>query len=154
VWQLTAVDVATRHAVVQVIVGAKTAAVTAAILDHLRTALRRVGITMTGILTDDGPEFIGGDFRRRATELGLTHHRIPPWSPNHNAVCERFHGTVLREFYRPHFHRGRVDELRGHTSASPVEPRTPTAQDCPLTDNKPAVQRPTSCHPDPCSGSS
>ena len=28
----------------------------------------------------------------------------------HNSVCERFHGTVLHEFYRPHFHRGRVDD--------------------------------------------
>lgn len=112
VWQLTAVDVATRHAVVQLIVGDKTAEVTAAFLDHLRVTLRQVGITMTGILTDNGPEFIGRMFQQHAAHLGLTHHRIPPRSPNHNAVCERFHGTVLREFYRPHFHRGRVDDLR------------------------------------------
>jgi len=26
-------------------------------------------------------------------------------------VCERFHGTILHEFYRPHFHRGRVDDI-------------------------------------------
>ena len=26
-------------------------------------------------------------------------------------MCERFRGTVLREFYRPHFHRGRVDDI-------------------------------------------
>ncbi len=41
----------------------------------------------------------------------LVHHRIPPRSPNHNSVCERFHGTVLPEFFRPHFHRGRVDDI-------------------------------------------
>ena len=28
-----------------------------------------------------------------------------------NAVVERFQGTVLAEFYRPHFHRVRVDAL-------------------------------------------
>lgn len=112
VWQLTAVDVATRHAVVELVVGDKGAEVTAAFLDRLRAALRKVGITMTGILTDNGPEFIGRVFQQRAAQLGLTHHRIPPRSPNHNAVCERFHGTVLREFYRPHFHRGRVGDLR------------------------------------------
>jgi len=111
VWQLTAVDIATRIAVVQLVVGDKTAAVAAGFLDHLRKALRKHGITLEGILSDNGPEFTGKAFQVRIGELGLVHHRIPPRSPNHNAVCERFHGTVLREFYRPHFHRGRVDNL-------------------------------------------
>ena len=47
----------------------------------------------------------------RAGELELTHHRIPPRSPNHKAVAERFQGTVLAEFYRPHFHRVRIDTI-------------------------------------------
>lgn len=111
VWQLTAVDVATRIAVVQLVVGDKTAAVAAGFLDHLKKALRKHGITLEGILSDNGPEFTGKAFKTRVEELGLVHHRIPPRSPNHNAVCERFHGTVLREFYRPHFHRGRVDDI-------------------------------------------
>lgn len=111
VWQLTAVDVATRTAVCQLIVGDKTATVAARFLDHLKKSLRKHGITLTGILTDNGPEFIGKDFQTHAADLGLVHHRIPPRSPNHNSVCERFHGTVLHEFYRPHFHRGRVDDI-------------------------------------------
>jgi transposase InsO family protein len=111
VWQLTAVDVATRIAVVQLAVGDKTAAVAAGFLDHLTKALRKHGITLTGVLSDNGPEFTGKAFQARIADLGLVHHRIPPRSPNHNAVCERFHGTVLREFYRPHFHRGRVDDI-------------------------------------------
>ena len=111
VWQLTAVDVATRHAVVQLIVGDKTAAVAAMFLDRLKKTLRKHGIQLEGVLTDNGPEFIGKAFQTRAADLGLVHHRIPPRSPNHNSVCERFHGTVLHEFYRPHFHRGRVDDI-------------------------------------------
>jgi transposase InsO family protein len=111
VWQLTAVDVATRTAVVQLVVGDKTANVAAGFLDHLKKALRKHGITLTGVLSDNGPEFTGKAFKARLGHLGLTHHRIPPRSPNHNAVCERFHGTVLHEFYRPHFHRGRVDDI-------------------------------------------
>jgi hypothetical protein len=39
VWQRTAVDVATRTAVVQLMVGDKTAAVAARFLDHLKRAL-------------------------------------------------------------------------------------------------------------------
>lgn len=111
VWQLTAVDVATRTAVCQLIVGDKTATVAAAFLDHLKKALRKHGICLDGVLTDNGPEFVGRPFQDHAAKLGLVHHRIPPRSPNHNAVCERFHGTVLHEFYRPHFHRGRVDDV-------------------------------------------
>jgi len=111
VWQLTAVDIATRIAVVQLVVGDKTATVAAGFLDHLKKALRKHGITLTGVLTDNGPEFTGKAFKAKVEAMGLAHHRIPPRSPNHNAVCERFHGTVLHEFYRPHFHRGRVDDL-------------------------------------------
>lgn len=111
VWQLTAVDIATRIAVVQLVVGDKTAAVTALLLGELRKSLRKHGITLEGILSDNGPEFVGKAFKARVLEMGLDHHRIPPRSPNHNAVCERFHGTVLAEFYRPHFHRGRVDDI-------------------------------------------
>lgn len=111
VWQLTAVDIATRFAVVQLVVGDKSAAVAALLLDHLKKALRKHGITLEGVLTDNGPEFVGKAFQTRVVDLGLHHHRIPPRSPNHNAVCERFHGTVLHEFYRPHFHRGRVQDI-------------------------------------------
>jgi transposase InsO family protein len=111
VWQLTAVDIATRVAVVQLVVGDKTATVAALLLDHLKKALRKHGITLQGVLTDNGPEFVGKAFQARVGDLGLHHHRIPPRSPNHNAVCERFHGTVLHEFYRPHFHRGRVEDI-------------------------------------------
>lgn len=111
VWQITAVDVATRIAVVQLVVGDKTATVAATFLTHLKKALRKHGITLEGVLSDNGPEFTGKAFKARVGELGLDHHRIPPRSPNHNSVCERFHGTVLREFYRPHFHRGRVDDI-------------------------------------------
>ena len=111
VYQLTAVDVATRWAVVRLVVGDKSAAVAARFLTQVRAALRAVGAELTGVLTDNGPEFTGRAFTSRAAELELIHHRIPPRSPNHNAVAERFQGTVLAEFYRPHFHRVRIDTI-------------------------------------------
>jgi len=97
--------------VLQLVIGDKTAAMAAAFLDHLRKRLQALGISLEGVLTDNGPEFTGKDFTNRITELGLTHLRIPPRSPNHNAVCERFHGTVLQELFRPHFHRGVVTNV-------------------------------------------
>lgn len=111
IWQLTAIDVCTRWAVVQLIVGDKTAEQAARFVDHVAAELARINITLTGVTTDNGPEFTGRAFTRHLAQTGITHQRIPPRSPNHNAVCERFQGTVLHEFYRPMFHRARIDRI-------------------------------------------
>lgn len=102
---------ATRIAVVQLFVVDKTPVVAAGFPDHLKKALRKHGIKLEGILSDNGPEFTCKVFKTHATGMGLDRRRIPPRSPNHNSVCERFHGTVLDEFCRPHFHRGRVEDI-------------------------------------------
>lgn len=111
IYQFTAVDVATRWAICQLVIGDKSAHAAARFVDHLHTALADLDITLQGVLTDNGPEFTGNAFRDHLAELGLNHHRIPPRSPNHNAVCERFQGTALHEFYRRLFHRVRIDRL-------------------------------------------
>lgn len=111
VWQLTAVDTATRWAIGEVFIGPSTAKAAASFLDRVIRKLRRLGVTVTGVLTDNGPEFTGKDFTGHLAELEITHHRTPPRSPNHNAVCERFQGTVLQECWRPAFHRRRFDRL-------------------------------------------
>ncbi|MBY5163288.1 integrase core domain-containing protein [Salsipaludibacter albus] len=105
VWQFTAVDTHTRWAVVQLITGDKTAAAAAAFLDLVIKRLDDLDVTVSGVLTDRGPEFVGRDFTGHTDLLEVTHHKTPPRSPNHNAVCERFHGTVLHEFFRVAFHR-------------------------------------------------
>jgi transposase InsO family protein len=111
VYQLTAIDVATRWLVVRLIVGDKGAPAAARFLDQVQAALGDLDVELTGVLTDNGPEFTGRAFRDHAADLGIDHHRIPPRSPNHHSVCERVQGTVLQEFYRPFFHRGRVDRI-------------------------------------------
>jgi transposase InsO family protein len=111
VYQLTAIDVATRWLVVRLIVGDKGAAAAARFLDQVQTAFGALDVELAGVLTDNGPEFTGRAFRDHLAQIGVAHHRIPPRSPNHNSVCERVQGTVLQEFYRPYFHRGRVDRI-------------------------------------------
>lgn len=111
VWQLTAVDTATRWAICEVFVGPSNAKIAAGFLDRTIRKLRRLGVRVTGVLTDNGPEFSGKTFTGHVTDLGITHHRTPPRSPNHNAVCERFQGTALQECWRPAFHRRRFDRL-------------------------------------------
>ena len=101
VWQLTAVDTATRWAICAVFIGPSTATTAAGFVDRVIRKLKRLGVTVTGVLSDNGPEFTGTDFIRHVAGLGLAHHRTPPRSPNHNAVCERFQGTALQECWRP-----------------------------------------------------
>ncbi len=112
VYQLTAIDVATRWAIMLIVIGPVTAAHTIRFIDHVIKSWRRLGVDVRVVLTDNGPEWIAGGFRAHLATKGLAHHRIPPRSPNHNAVCERFHSTALQECWRPAFHRRRFTSIR------------------------------------------
>ena len=112
VYQLTAVDTATRWAVVLIVLGVPTAAVTARFVDHAMRRFGRLRVPVRAVLSDNGPEYVGAAFTAALAAKGIAHHRIPPRSPNHNAVCERFHGTALQECWRPAFHRRRFTSSR------------------------------------------
>jgi transposase len=113
VYQLTAVDTATRWAMVLIVLGTPTTTTTIRFLDQVIRRWRRHGHTVRAVLTDNGPEYAGGRaFRDAVLAKGLVQVRIPPRSPNHNAVCERFQGTALQECWRPAFHRRRFTSVR------------------------------------------
>jgi len=112
VYQLTAVDTATRWALVWIVVGTVTAARAAEFVDRITKSWQRLGFGINGVLTDNGPEYVGRAFRDHLHCLGIDHRRIPARSPNHNAVCERFQGTMLQECWRPAFHRRRFNGRR------------------------------------------
>lgn len=105
VWQLTAVDTATRLAMVWVIAGAPNAQLTVKFLAKVVAWMRRHGHQVRAVLTDNGPEWKAAGFAAALAAREIRHVRTPPRSPNHNAVCERFHGTILQECWRPAFHR-------------------------------------------------
>jgi hypothetical protein len=96
---------ATRYGIGALVAGDKSARDAAGFVDHVAERLAEIGAELTGVLTDNGPEFTGRQFTAAMAERDLRHHQIPPRSPNHNAVCERFQGTAPQEFYRPAFHR-------------------------------------------------
>jgi transposase InsO family protein len=111
VWQLTAVDTRTRWAIAELYIGKLTSTQTVDFLDLVVERLQAIDVELSGILTDNGAQFISKQFTGHAAALGLDHYRTPPRSPDHNAVCERLQGTVLEEFYRPTFHRGHVGDV-------------------------------------------
>jgi len=105
VWQLTAVDTHTRTADAWITIGRPTATTTASFVDLVVRRWARRGYRIGAFLTDNGGEFTGKPFTSRLHTLTITHRRTPPRSPNHNAVLERFHQTMLDECWRPAFHR-------------------------------------------------
>ncbi len=112
VYQLTAIDVFTRWAYVAIVLGPVTGGMTARFIDQVLRAYRRHGVRVRAILSDNGPEYVAGSFVEALAAKGLRHERIPARSPNRNAVCERFHQTILQECWRPAFHRRRFTSVR------------------------------------------
>lgn len=112
VYQLTAVDTATRWAIVALVLGTPQGPVTARFVAEVLRRYRRMGLAVRAVLTDNGPEYKARDFTAAVAAKGLDHLRTPPRSPNHNAVCERFHGTILHECWRPAFHRRHFTSVR------------------------------------------
>ncbi|MGH9098248.1 MAG: DDE-type integrase/transposase/recombinase [Acidimicrobiales bacterium] len=112
VYQLTAIDVFTRFAVVAIVLGTPTGEVSARFIAQALRLYSRHGVKVRAILTDNGPEYIAGTFLDALAAKGIRHHRIPARSPNHNAVCERFQGTMLQECWRPAFHRRHFTSIR------------------------------------------
>jgi transposase InsO family protein len=120
VYQLTAIDVFTRWAVVAIVLGPVTGAHTVRFLNSVLRLYRRHGVSVRAVLTDNGPEYIAGAFVSALAAKGLRHERIPARSPNHNAVCERFQGTMLQECWRPAFHRrhfGSIGQLQAEADS-------------------------------------
>ncbi|MGH3432613.1 MAG: DDE-type integrase/transposase/recombinase [Thermocrispum sp.] len=111
VWQLTAVDTHTRWAIAELYIGKLTSTQTVDFLDLVVERLAAIDVELCGIVTDNGPQFISQQFTGHVTALGVDHTRTPPRSPDYNAVCERFQGTALEEFYRPTFHRGHISDV-------------------------------------------
>lgn len=104
VWQFTAVDASCSYAFAR-LAPANTAAEAAAFLICvLIPAYLKAGIRIKAILTDNGSEYKGA-FAKAVAQARISHRKTRPKSPQTNGFVERFHGTVLHEFYRITFRR-------------------------------------------------
>jgi transposase InsO family protein len=111
-YQLTAIDVFTRWVFVSIVLGPVQGAHTMRFIEGVLRSYRRIGVSVRAVLSDNGPEYVTSGLRAALAAKGLRHERIPARSPNHNAVCERFHETILQECWRPAFHRRRFGSVR------------------------------------------
>ena len=78
------------------------------------------GIAVGRMLTDRGTEYCGTperhDYELYLAVENIDHSRTKAKSPQTNGICERFHKTVLDEFYRVAF-RKRIYETIGELQA-------------------------------------
>ena len=81
------------------------------------------GIRLSRVLTDRGTEFCGSQSHEYELYLAvedIDHSRTKTKSPQTNGICERFHRTVLDEFYRIAFRKKiyhTIDELQADLDA-------------------------------------
>ena len=81
------------------------------------------GIRLSRILTDRGTEFCGTQSHEYELYLAvedIDHSRTKAKSPQTNGICERFHRTVLDQFYRIAFRKKiyrTLDELQADLDA-------------------------------------
>jgi len=59
---------------------------------------KSLGVTITRVMTDNGPCYKAFDFRDACIGLGLKHVRTKPYTPKTNGKAERFIQTALREW--------------------------------------------------------
>ena len=84
-------------------------------------------IRLSRVLTDRGTEFCGTqshDYELYLAVEDIDHSRTKTKSPQTNGICERFHRTVLDEFYRIAFRKKiyhTIDELQADLDAWLVE---------------------------------
>jgi transposase InsO family protein len=73
------------------------------------------GLPMLRILTDRGTEYCGKveqhDYRLYLAINDIDHTKTKAMSPQTNGICERFHKTVLQEFYQVTFRKKLYGDL-------------------------------------------
>ncbi|MDD9997066.1 MAG: integrase core domain-containing protein, partial [Rhodospirillaceae bacterium] len=83
--------------------GSITSAVTADLLND-RVLFEQHGLPVLQILTDRGTEYCGRperhDYQLYLSINDIDHTKTKAISPQTNGICERFHKTVLDEFYK------------------------------------------------------
>jgi transposase InsO family protein len=119
IYQQTYVDTYSSHAICK-LYNQRTALVAADLLnDRVLPFYEVEEVPILRILTDRGTEYCGNverhEFQLYLALNDIDHTRTKTKSPQTNGICERFHKTVLDEFYRVAFRRkiyGSIEELQ------------------------------------------
>ena len=119
IYQQTFVDTYSRVAVCKLYT-VKTALTAAEMLnDKVLPLYEEYGVRLQRILTDRGTEYCGApethEYQLFLAINDIDHSRTKAYSPQTNGICERFHKTILEEFYQIAFRKKiyrSLDELQ------------------------------------------
>jgi transposase len=115
IWQLTAIDIASSFAWVELVVakqGNPAAAQTSKLARRVAAELKTAGWQLERLLCDNGHEFKGA-FTETIERLKVRHTRIHAGRPQTNGNVEALHKTILDECWRPAFARYMQPRLSG-----------------------------------------
>ena len=112
VYQLTAIDVFTRFAVTSIVLGTPNRRHDGPLHPPGPASLSPSRGAGPGDLDGQWRRIHGRHLRRGPGGQGTASRPHPGPLPNHNAVCERFQGTMLQECWRPAFHRRHFTSIR------------------------------------------
>lgn len=109
IYQQTFIDTYTKVATAKVY-DRKNALVAADLLnDRVVPFFEEHGLSLLRVLTDRGSEYCGNyehhEYQLYLAVENIDHSRTRARSPQSNGICERFHKTVLNEFYRIAFRK-------------------------------------------------
>ena len=111
VYQLTAIDIATRWAIMLIVIGPVTAEHTIRFIDHVIKPLPRSASGAGGAHRQRTRMGRRGFRAHLAARASSTPHPAP-LTRTTTRSCERFQGTALQECWRPAFHRRRFTTIR------------------------------------------
>ena len=109
IYQQTYIDTYSKHAICKLYT-MRTALTAADILnDKVLPFYESHGVPVLRILTDRGTEYCGAaeshEFQLMLALSDIDHSKTKAKSPQTNGICERFHKTVLQEFYQVAFRK-------------------------------------------------
>ncbi len=115
IYQQTFIDTYSKVAVVK-LYDRKNALVAADMLnDRVLPLFEEEGVRLLRVLTDRGSEYCGNlehhEYQLFLAVEDIDHTRTKAKSPQTNGICERFHRTMLDEFYRVAFRKKLYESL-------------------------------------------
>jgi len=113
VWQYTAIDVASAYTWAELHSSERNprSRHCQALLHRVAHELALAGWKLQTVSTDNGSEFVSGEFRAAAERDGATQRRIKAGRPTSNGCVERVQQTILEECWRPSFARSLVPKI-------------------------------------------
>jgi len=100
IYQITGIDLCSRYGWAQLYTSQNQSSSIDFLEQHLIPKFFQNGVDLESVLTDNGSEFIGVQFKQTLIDYEIEHHRIPKGKPILNGYCERFQRTILEEFYK------------------------------------------------------